>query len=322
MHNPDNLPKVSVVITTYNGEKYLREQLDSIYNQTLIPNEVLVVDDVSTDGTILILEDYRQKKGLKYLINDKQLGVNKNFEKAIKNSTGNYVALCDQDDIWFPNKIEVSLSKLREIENDMPACVSSKCINVDKKLNVLSQPVTIKNDTFGCKATLLLKGVSQGCSLMLNRKLIDAIQDIPSNGVMYDLYISIIAACIGEKYNIAKPLMYYRHHDNNVIARERKRKKSFSQKVLNRLNIWKNSTLFDSNRFSIFKIIITQYSDRLTKESKVILQNLLKYQNDNTINKIRYVWNEDFYNKKTRFEKILQLLLTFWIPQSLLESHK
>ena len=321
MHNPNNLPKVSVVITTYNGEKYLREQLDSIYNQTLIPNEVLVVDDVSTDGTLLILEDYHQKKGLKYLINDKQLGVNKNFEKAIKNSTGNYVALCDQDDVWLPNKIEVSLSKLREIENNMPACVSSQCINVDKNLNVLTQPAKLKKDTFGCKATLFLKGVSQGCSLMLNRKLVDAIQNIPSNGVMYDFYISAVAACIGEKYNISKPLMYYRHHESNVIARERKRKKSFFKKILNRLNIWKNSTLFDSNRFSIFKIINTQYSDRLTKESKEILHDLLKYQNDNTINKIRYIWNEDFYNKKTRFEKILQLLLTFWIPQGILEAH-
>ena len=74
---------ISLAMPTYNGERFLREQLDSIYNQTIVPDEVIVVDDCSTDGTISILEEYKKKYGLKYWVNEKNLGYNKNFEKAI-----------------------------------------------------------------------------------------------------------------------------------------------------------------------------------------------------------------------------------------------
>jgi glycosyltransferase involved in cell wall biosynthesis len=92
---------ISLAMPTYNGERFLREQLDSIYNQTIVPDEVIVVDDCSTDGTISILEEYKKKYGLKYWVNEKNLGYNKNFEKAISLCTGDYIALSDQDDVWF-----------------------------------------------------------------------------------------------------------------------------------------------------------------------------------------------------------------------------
>src|SRR5574344_2136916 len=97
---------ISLALPTYNGEKYLREQLDSIFNQTMVPEEIVVVDDRSTDSTIQILEEYKQKYGLKYYINEQNLGYNKNFEKAITLCQGDYIALCDQDDVWLPEKIE------------------------------------------------------------------------------------------------------------------------------------------------------------------------------------------------------------------------
>ena len=93
--------KISVVLTTYNGEKFLKEQLDSLYNQTMLPDEIVVVDDCSNDKTVEILEKYKNTKGLRYYVNDVNIGVNKNFEKAIKLCQGDYIALCDQDDIWF-----------------------------------------------------------------------------------------------------------------------------------------------------------------------------------------------------------------------------
>lgn len=117
--------RISVAMTTFNGERYLREQLDSIYSQTRVPDEVVVVDDCSVDNTSTILQEYHQSKGLTDFVNDKNLGVNKNFEKAISLCTGDYIAISDQDDIWFKNKLELSYLKLKEIENDEPSSVSS-----------------------------------------------------------------------------------------------------------------------------------------------------------------------------------------------------
>ena len=116
---------ISLVIPTYNGEKYLREQLDSIYRQTLVPDEVIAVDDRSKDGTVDILKEYADRYGLKYFVNEQNLGYNKNFAKGISLASGDYICLCDQDDVWMPEKVETLHKKLIEIENYEPACVSS-----------------------------------------------------------------------------------------------------------------------------------------------------------------------------------------------------
>ena len=96
---------VSIAMATYNGEKYLKEQLDSIYAQTYKDIEVIVCDDCSSDKTVEILDEYKEKYGLKYYINEKNLGFKKNFEKAISLCSGDFIALADQDDIWIENKI-------------------------------------------------------------------------------------------------------------------------------------------------------------------------------------------------------------------------
>ena len=210
--------KISVVLTTYNGEKFLKEQLDSLYNQTMLPDEIVVVDDCSNDKTVEILEKYKNTKGLRYYVNDVNIGVNKNFEKAIKLCQGDYIALCDQDDIWFSNKIERSYLKLKEIEEDgFPSLVTSEHIDMDATGKILKIPSKTKDtNTY---ITTLLGHSMQGSSLMMNRKLVEYILPLPSNSNnMYDVYIGLIAAMIGNKYNISDPLMYYRRHKNNLIG--------------------------------------------------------------------------------------------------------
>ena len=101
-----NIPLVSVAMATYNGEPFLREQLDSIYNQTYKNIQVLVTDDCSDDKTVHILEEYKIRYGLQYYVNDKTLGAVRNFERALSFCKGEYIALSDQDDIWFREKID------------------------------------------------------------------------------------------------------------------------------------------------------------------------------------------------------------------------
>lgn len=111
--------KISVALCTYNGEKFLREQLNSIINQTIPVNEIVVCDDCSSDATLTILEEYNQKypQLFKIFINEINLRSNKNFEKSISLTTGDYIFLSDQDDVWRNDKVEKTLEVFKQNEN-------------------------------------------------------------------------------------------------------------------------------------------------------------------------------------------------------------
>lgn len=207
--------KISLAMPTYNGARFLREQLDSIYSQTMVPDEVIVVDDCSTDGTVNILEEYHQKFGLKYYINETNLGYNRNFEKAIRLCTGDYIALSDQDDVWFSNKIEVSYNKIIEYPIDEPALISSFCEATDENLNPISH--TFSQPQSGDWKLNLTRYYAQGCTLMMNKALLKYILPIPDE-IIYDAYIGIVASMIGNRYYIGEKLMYYRLHGGNSLA--------------------------------------------------------------------------------------------------------
>lgn len=200
---------------TYNGEKFLREQLDSIYNQTMKPDEVVVVDDCSKDGTVAILREYQQKFGLKFYVNEQNLGYNKNFEKAIKLCTGDYIALSDQDDIWFPNKIEESYKAISKYPENEPALVSSFGQQVNGNLQEVRHEVS--GFQSGDWHLQLTRYYSQGCTLMMNRALLKYIIPFPDD-IIYDAYIGLTAAMVGNREYIGKSLMFYRLHGNNSLA--------------------------------------------------------------------------------------------------------
>ena len=218
-----NFSKLSIVITTYNGEKYLREQLDSLYNQTRLADEVIALDDGSVDATVNILEEYHQKHGLQYVVNEINLRVNKNFEKGIGMATGDYISLCDQDDVWFKEKNETLYNKLQELEcnygKDVPCCVSSRNTYTDMNLNI-RQDRERDQDTEDYRDTII-HHLSQGSSMMFNRACLRHILPLPeeSEGICYDIHIGYVIAMVGHKYDLRKSLMYYRVHGNNLTAK-------------------------------------------------------------------------------------------------------
>lgn len=219
--------RISIVLATYNGEKYLREQLDSLYNQTLKAEEVIAIDDYSSDHTMDILREYHLKYGLTYVRNEVNLGVNANFEKGLKLCQGDYICFCDQDDVWFPEKNETLYAKMQEIEDDGPCIVSSRNTFVDENLNI-HHNTELKQDTFDYRDTILYH-LSQGASMMMNRKCLDFIFPFPSkeSKICYDYYVGYIVAMIGRKYDLKQSLMYYRVHGDNVTAQlEVKKSKS------------------------------------------------------------------------------------------------
>jgi len=213
--------KISVAMTTYNGEKYLREQLDSLYSQTRIPDEIIVTDDLSSDNTVKILEEYKKNKGLKYFINDKRLGVNKNFEKSVSLCSGNYISFCDQDDIWLPKKIEKSYIKLKEIEkNGLPSLVKVNHIEINDKKEIIRYK---KMKDSGLFTDMVFDFYLLGCTMMFNRKMLDYMLPFPETSVViFDAYSYYTSLIVGNHYRISEPLMYYRRHFSNTTGKYKK----------------------------------------------------------------------------------------------------
>jgi glycosyltransferase involved in cell wall biosynthesis len=232
--------KVSVAIATYNGEKYIGEQFLSLINQTRKPDEIIVVDDNSTDDTVNILKTYIEKYKLNCKIynNVENVGHQKSFDKAIQLCTGDIIFLCDQDDVWYTNKIEYIeniFNKKPEINvviNDLDIC--------DQRLEKLGYSVieqTINSGTFGKDGKSFIIGCGTAFRSSL-RILINPIPDIPYG---HDKWIHEIGNFLASRKVIEHKLQLYRRHGNNSSswAFDLKRKANWSDMT----NPSKNSDL-------------------------------------------------------------------------------
>ncbi|WP_309499583.1 glycosyltransferase family 2 protein [Sulfurovum sp.] len=206
---------ISIAIATYNGEKYLEEQLDSIYAQTYKNIEVVVADDCSTDKTVEILEQYSKSHGLKYFVNKQNLGFVKNFEKAITLCQGEYVALADQDDIWKKNKIQILYHHVGEA-----LLIHSDASLIDAEGEIIntsyaqSSHKVFRKDIIG----YFFNNDATGCTMMFSKKLLSSIIPIPSNSISHDWWIAIQAKKREKIIYVPEPLIRYRQHQNNQIG--------------------------------------------------------------------------------------------------------
>lgn len=209
---------VSVAITTYNGERFLRDQLNSIYDQTYKNIEVIASDDHSKDQTVPILEEYKKKYGLKYFINERNVGITKNFERVISLCKGSYIALADQDDIWLPQKIEILVNKL-----DQHSLIYSNFYLMNQDGSLLTNPSWYDSLKFAKTKQNQFKLLSYaifpiGCVMMFKRELLEKILPIPK-GVSHDWWISFVALkSKGIKY-LDRPLICYRQHTDSSTGK-------------------------------------------------------------------------------------------------------
>ena len=213
-------PLISVAMTTYNGEKYLSEQLDSIFNQTYKNIELIVCDDCSTDSTVEVLEKYAQKyPNMKVFENEHNLGFIKNFEKAISLCSGDYIALSDQDDIWYEDKLEILLS---EIDNNNLIC--SRGDSIDKEGKYLpSREGVIKAYEFANKIqfnkTSFIKlyfiNIVGGATTLAKKDFLLKCLPLPEN-IYHDKWMGLSAFCDSSLKFLNKSTFKHRKHDNNA----------------------------------------------------------------------------------------------------------
>ncbi len=221
----ENTGKVSVVICTYNGERYLKEQLDSILNQTYPISEILIQDDHSSDRTIDIIQEYQQQFSIIRLEqNEQNLGYNINFSSAIGKSTGDYIAISDQDDIWFPEKIE---QLMKNIGDNL--LIFSRSILFDtqrpdwEELNFQSPPKVLFED-------LAFQNCVSGHSVLFRKELAARIP-FWDKRYYYDWWLVTVAAYYDSISFFELPLTYWRRHDQSVTQQLINRTESSISKI-------------------------------------------------------------------------------------------
>lgn len=224
----DEFIKVEILLSTYNGERFLDQQLKSIINQTYENWLLIIRDDGSNDATANIIDRYIKRYPQKIkLVSDSlgNLGSSKSFETLIYASQESYILLCDQDDEWLPHKIKSSLEKLKEIETnhkDIPILIFTDLIVVDDKMNIINTSFW-KSQKFSPEiATNYIKlsalNVITGCTIIFNRTAKKYILPFPDNYSLHDYWIGLNISYYGIIDYICTPTILYRQHSNNVIG--------------------------------------------------------------------------------------------------------
>ena len=203
---------ISVCIAGYNGEKSIKQQLDSILCQLDDEDEVIISDDGSTDQTVKIIESYDDKR-IKLIQNTQSHGVVSNFENALLYTKGDYIFLSDQDDIWMPDKTKVMCEALQK--NDLVVC-DAEIIDADNKLLHTSYYEIRKSGTGFVKN--LIKNTYLGCCMAFRKEVLAYILPFPKNIAMHDIWIGLCAELMGTPFFIQQRLVQYREHSQSATS--------------------------------------------------------------------------------------------------------
>lgn len=220
---------ISVCIATYNGEKYIKDQLLSILCQIDIYDEIIVSDDSSNDKTLDIIESLNDSR-IKILKNNNYHSPIYNFENAIKHAKGDFIFLSDQDDVWLPDRIKLMKEYL-----DNYCLVVSDCKIVDSNLNVMNESFfNLYNSGKGFWKNII-KNSYIGCCMAFKKELLIHILPFPLKIPMHDIWIGLLAELNGGVFFIDTPLLLYRRHGTNASSSGEKSKFSLYHKIVYRL---------------------------------------------------------------------------------------
>jgi glycosyltransferase involved in cell wall biosynthesis len=288
-------------MATYNGEKYIREQIDSILGQNVQDFILYINDDVSTDNTFSIISQYAEKFPEKIFVSQsaKNSGNAKhNFLKMMATHKNDYVMLCDQDDVWLLNKIEVTLEKMKETEKNYPntpILVHTDLSVVDENLELVHlsyKQATIRNySRTELRQTLNINNVT-GCTIMYNRQLANLFEQPPKFCEIHDWWVQIVASAFGKIAQVDKPTLMYRQHRGNSIGAKDVRTFSYKLKTLfNNAHIKRRIASTYPQAESLMEL----YGDILSDSQKKLLHAFISIPSKNKLARVFTVFKHRFF---------------------------
>jgi glycosyltransferase involved in cell wall biosynthesis len=295
---------VSIAMATYNGAKYIEEQLQSIIHQTYSNLEIVIVDDCSKDNTVEIVEQYQQEYPfIRLYVNEQNSGVTKTFEAAIQECSGEFIAISDQDDIWELNKIEILVNEIGEHD-----AVYSNSLLVDASGHSLSKSfTTIMNmKTYYSGAPFLLSNSVPGHTILMKQEFVQNILPFPPK-MLFDLWIGFCAAGNNGIKFVDKTLVKYRQHETNTIgtrdSKNKKKKESIQAQFefkLNELKTLATAPIKDERTKLILQKMIGHFHQKWSFKRSAFF---FKYYDDILVSK-----------KKATFRKKLFCVKMFFKP--------
>lgn len=211
MKKAKNEMRISIAMTTYNGEKYILEQLESFITQTRQPDELVITDDCSSDRTMDILKEFKKNApfDVKIFSNKVNLGYTQNFNKVLQLCSGDLIFLSDQDDVWFENKIEFMVNLSKRFSNKMVFMCDTEF--TDAKLKPMNITKQFQIKSLGHNMSSFVTG----CCIAVKRNFLDQILPIPKEFKGHDNWIVNIADKLNLRYVDSKVCQYYRRHGEN-----------------------------------------------------------------------------------------------------------
>ncbi|ETP72727.1 glycosyl transferase [Lachnospiraceae bacterium JC7] len=309
---------VTVLLCTYNGEKYVREQIESILAQSYRDFTIVVSDDGSKDETLEIVRELMTAHPgkIRLVEQDPPTGsAERHFLKLLaekRYEAADYIMLSDQDDVWHPDKMEKTLMEMQALEviygKDKPVLVHCDSEVVDQELKAISPSYVeyqkMTPDRKGLNQLLVQNNVVGG-AMMINRALAELINEVPEHCVMHDQWIALVAAAFGEIRFIPESLYKYRQHGSNVLGAE---KGSRIMEVLGRFGIGrkdgKSKAEMDEHSRKVYREMFLQaecfrdmYSYRLGDAQKRMLDSFISIPGKNRAGKIITILSDGFtYN--------------------------
>lgn len=280
--------QIDILLSTYNGSRYLQELMISIINQTYQNWQLHIRDDGSTDDTIDIIRNFAMQFPNQIIyINDhyNNLGPSTSFSKLMEYSKANFIMFCDQDDIWLNNKVELTLEKMRLLEKETPnkpILVHTDMTVVDKDLQVISDSFWSfqgLNPSYQSLNHLLVQNMVTGCTMMINKRLKELTYPIPDQAIMHDWWIALVASIYSGIHHVNVPSILYRQHGENTIG-------------ANRYSLHYLLTRFGKVNESIKRIIIqgehlsSRYGDHLNNDQYKLIESFLSLIHKNRFTRL------------------------------------
>ncbi|HEO5452515.1 TPA: glycosyltransferase family 2 protein [Streptococcus agalactiae] len=304
--------KVNILMATYNGEKFLAQQIESIQKQTFKEWNLLIRDDGSSDKTCDIIRNFTAKDSRIRFINENEhhnLGVIKSFFTLVNYEVADFYFFSDQDDVWLPEKLSVSLEAAKHKASDVPLLVYTDLKVVNQELNIL-QDSMIRAQSHHANTTLLpelTENTVTGGTMMINHALAEK-WFTPNDILMHDWFLALLAASLGEIIYLDLPTQLYRQHDNNVLG-ARTMDKRF--KILREgpksifTRYWK--LIHDSQQQA--SLIVDKYGDIMTVTDLELIKCFIKIDKQPFMTRLRWLWKYGYSKNQFKHQVVFKWLI-------------